>query len=604
MKRTLIITLLFLFALTLFSLDIEKSKERFLFYVENFGKETDDQFLNDIEPLIMEDLPLYRFYKIWLVGSVEKTDVTKKVGDYLRVIYQEYQSDTDEEKLAKAAFMSYLEARLERKKFESSFIKASPNFNLFFNSYQNRVVLAARKYFTDLLAKHLGADIELPVDIDAPYFDFSFNYEPKYTIKGYEFEFQFIASDPEFINAFNKYLEVLSKDPEKIEKSIGRYGGLLQRSVIKVVAGLKNKYSETFAEIAPKKLDFWWIRWIIYGLLIVLTIFVFKKWKLAILLISLSEIVYLFLGFDILSNSSSTIYGLISIFGFITATMIFIKKREFINLLVSMIVVVSFFVPTFYTEDLIMSNNDEFNNSLYFNALVDDVLRDDYTKFSNLISALVNEINSSINETESIVGRLQTNANNYALKIQESQYLNVDNFEQRINDFKMVANEFENYRIEESIRMRKYLSYEKDMLKFTEKIAKISSEKLESFFKDELRKDLDFDEVNPTVKKINNVLDTTSDLKRAPIKFYRTKYGLLTFAFLTIGLLFTSIRFKQDLIWYIAALISSVFMLINPIEFIVQYGVPILKVNYVLTIPLLVIAVVIMLIKRLIPHKG
>lgn len=606
MKRFLLVVFLFLLSLSLFSLDIETSKTLFLQYIENYENPLNDDFLSAIKSLIDKELPLYRFYKIWLVGSVEKTEVTKKVGDYLNVIYEKYQGGSDEEKLARAAFMAYLEAKLERKNFESSFIKASPNFNQFFNSYQNKVVLIARNYFTDLLAKHLGADIDLPVDIDAPYYDFDFNYTPRYKVSGYEFEMQYLANDPEFVKTFNQYLKTLSENPSTIEKQILRYGGLLQRSIIKVIAGLKNIYSEIFAKIAPRDFNLWSLRWIFYIILIVLSLIIFKqkKWNFVIILISLVEILYLFLGFDYLSSSSSTIYGLVSLFGFISAGLIFLKQRNITALLMSFIVLLSFFIPTYYSPDLVMKNNLDFEDSIYFSELTNDVLKDNYSKFSNVVKGLLTQSNSSIIETEDIVRRLKTNALNFEKKIQDSKYLNVDNFDKRIEDFKNVALEFENYQIEENIRKRKYYSYEKEILDFAQKIAKISSEKFENLFLTEITKKLNYEEVKPTLNKIKIKLENIKDLENVPVKFYRTKYGLLTFVLVSIALFLTAVKFKYDFIWYIAALISSIFMLINPVEFIVQFGVPTIHITYKFVIPLILIPGIVMIIKKLIPYKG
>lgn len=606
MKRFSIILVIFLFILTVFSLNIEESQQLFLHYIDSYEKSYDDEFISVIKPLIDKELPLYRFYKLWLVGSVEKSDVTKKVGDYLNVIYREYQGTEYEEKLARAAFMTYLEAKLERKKFEASFIKASPNFNQFFNSYQNKVVLIARNYFTDLLAKHLGAKINLPIDIEAPYYDFEFDYTPRYKESGYEFEIQSLASDPDFVNTFKQYLQTLSENPSQIEKNLSRYGGLLQRSIIKVIAGLKNSFAEFFEKIAPKSYSFWWLRWIFYAILILITVFVFKNksWNLTIIIISLFEIVYLFLGFDVLSNSTSTIYGLISFFGFLSASLIFIKQKRILPSLMVLIVILSFLIPTYYSQDLVMKNNIDFESSIYFDELSKDVLKDEYSKFSSIIKGLLTQSNSSIIATEDIVQRLKTNAKKFEIKIQDPKYLNIENFDQRIDDFKKVALEFENYRIEENIRKRKYGSFEKQILTFSKEIARISSSKFENLFVEETNKKLNYDEVKPTLDKIKNTISETNDMERAPLKFYRAKYGLLTFVFISVALFLTSIKFKYDFIWYVAALLSSIFMIINPIEFIVQFGVPTIFVSYNLVIPLISIPAIVMLLRKIIPLKG
>jgi hypothetical protein len=182
--------------------------------------------------------------------------------------------------------------------------------------------------------------------------------------------------------------------------------------------------------------------------------------------------------------------------------------------------------------------------------------------------------------------------------------LNIENFDQRIDDFKKVALEFENYRIEENIRKRKYGSFEKQILTFSKEIARISSSKFENLFVEETNKKLNYDEVKPTLDKIKNTISETNDMERAPLKFYRAKYGLLTFVFISVALFLTSIKFKYDFIWYVAALLSSIFMIINPIEFIVQFGVPTIFVSYNLVIPLISIPAIVMLLRKIIPLKG
>jgi hypothetical protein len=45
-------------------------------------------------------------------------------------------------------------------------------------------------------------------------------------------------------------------------------------------------------------------------------------------------------------------------------------------------------------------------------------------------------------------------------------------------------------------------------------------------------------------------------------------------------------------------------MIINPIEFIVQFGVPTIFVSYNLVIPLISIPAIVMLLRKIIPLKG
>ncbi|QTA37984.1 hypothetical protein JYK00_00020 [Thermosipho ferrireducens] len=599
MKHFVSVIIMVIFVTTIFGLDLQKAESIYLNYLEAYSKKLDEPFVNDIRPIIERELPLYRFYKIRLVGSVEKTDVTKKVGDYLNVIYRKFKGTSEEEQFARAAFFAYLEAILERKKFGPSFIKASPNFNQFFNSYQNKVIFAARSYFTDLLAAHLGADIELPYDIDAPHYNFEFNYKPRYK-GGYDYEIKYLTSSEELIKAFSSYVELLSKKkPEIIGKSIGRYGGLMQRNIIKVIAGLKNDYSEKIAEITPKAANFWWIRWFVYGGLLAIIFYMKKNWELILTLISISEIIYLFIAFDSLSTGNAALYGLISFFAFLSSIYIFFKNRRYLQFSMAILLLISLFVPTFFIKELVMANNSGFDNSVYYDTLFGDVVKDQYSKFSNIIKNLTSIVNSSIGETEDIVQRLKIRTKALDGKIKDENYMNVVSFEKRIFDVKNIEDELENYQIEEGIRYKQYKSSEKALKSFSKKLSRIVDEKFEADYLKELGKKLYYPEIQPTLSKIEETIKNVEDSKSAPATFIKEKWGIITFLTLSIAMFLSAVNFKQDVLWYVASIISGILMLINPLDFLVQYGVPILKVNYSFAIPIVLIPVVVLTIVRI-----
>lgn len=472
MKRIILLIFSLTIAVSLFSIDLEKSKELFLNYIKIFDN-PDDEFLLQVKNSIEKDLPLYRYYKIELVGSVEKTDVTKGVGDYLNVIYNSYVSKDYSKQLARAAFFAYLEAKLERKSFESSFIKSSPNFNQFFNNYQSKVIFAARNYISDLFAKHLGAsDINLPYDIDAPYFDFNFEYKPKFTQKEFENEIKILLNDKEIVKKFNEYLELISKNPERITFFINRYTGLMQRNIIRNISNLKNYFSEYFAQNTPKNISYWWIRWLVY--IVIVTFFIkYKKWNLAIAIISIIEIIYLFVAFDILSNTDANIYGLIAFSTIIASSLIILKKGKIFNLVVLSLIIVSFFIPSFFTKSLNMKEQSSFQDSIYFNQLVQDVLKDKYSTFSNIVTKTLTIVNSSINNTESISNRISIISKELEKKVKTPEYKSIENFNDRIKDIENLKGEISNYIIEEQINKKQLNGAKKDIEKFSKKNRKI-----------------------------------------------------------------------------------------------------------------------------------
>ncbi|ABR29895.1 hypothetical protein SU69_00105 [Thermosipho melanesiensis] len=602
MKRIILLIFSLTIAVSLFSIDLEKSKELFLNYIKIFDN-PDDEFLLQVKNSIEKDLPLYRYYKIELVGSVEKTDVTKGVGDYLNVIYNSYVSKDYSKQLARAAFFAYLEAKLERKSFESSFIKSSPNFNQFFNNYQSKVIFAARNYISDLFAKHLGAsDINLPYDIDAPYFDFNFEYKPKFTQKEFENEIKILLNDKEIVKKFNEYLELISKNPERITFFINRYTGLMQRNIIRNISNLKNYFSEYFAQNTPKNISYWWIRWLVY--IVIVTFFIkYKKWNLAIAIISIIEIIYLFVAFDILSNTDANIYGLIAFSTIIASSLIILKKGKIFNLVVLSLIIVSFFIPSFFTKSLNMKEQSSFQDSIYFNQLVQDVLKDKYSTFSNIVTKTLTIVNSSINNTESISNRISIISKELEKKVKTPEYKSIENFNDRIKDIENLKGEISNYIIEEQINKKQLNGAKKDIEKFSKKIAKFSSEKFENIFLKEFEKRVNFEEISPLIDTTKKIVASTKDLTNYRIYFYKTKYGIISFVLISVALFLYVLNNKNFIIWAISAFVSSIFMLINPIEFFVQKGVPTLNINYNFSIPILLLVSILILIKA-IPKKG
>ncbi|ANQ53153.1 hypothetical protein BG95_01200 [Thermosipho sp. 1063] len=604
MKRALFFSFLIIFSIMVFTINLEKSKELFLYYIQNFDNPS-DEFLLTVKKSIDKDLPLYRFYKIALVGSVEKTDVTKKVGDYLNVIYKQTISKDYNEQLARAMFFSYLESSLERKKFEPSFIKSSPNFNQFFNKYQSKVIFASRNFISDLFAKHLGAKIDLPHDIAAPYYTYEFKYTPKFNQPEFSDEIKILLNNEEIKSKFNEYLGEIKKHPDRLSYYINRYTSLMQRNIIKDISNLKNHFSEYFAKLPPKKTNFWWIRWIIY-VLIILIFFKSRKWNYVILTISIVEILYLFLAFDVLSNTDATIYGLIAFFALIASIFITLKNKKIFDIIIVSLLVLSFFIPAFSTKDLLMKNQKDFQNSIYFDELTSDVLKDKYSRFSNIITNLLTIVNSSINNTESIVNRIKINLNEIDKNVKTAEYKSIENFDNRIKDFKSLKDELSNYVIEEDINKSQFKRAEKDLEKFSNKIAKLSSEKFEKLFVSELKRRLNLEEIAPSVRKLEKIISNTKDKNSLKIYFYKTKFGIITFVLITIGLFLYTLKNKNYFIWIIASILSSILMLITPINYIVQFGVPMLKLNYTFTIPTLFIISILILFNSLksLPKKG
>ncbi|MGB9615637.1 MAG: hypothetical protein ACPL3B_09050, partial [Fervidobacterium sp.] len=155
-RKVLAVLLLLCISFTFFALDLKQAED----YYKSFF-ESPSPYGSYIKKLIYNDLPLYRFFKIYMVGSTEKSETTKRTGDYLINLKPFDGVGTDEEKLARAIYLTYWEAKLNNRTIDVEIIKNSPIFNEFFSNYQIRVSDAFRNYTQDLVAYLLGVNVPL-----------------------------------------------------------------------------------------------------------------------------------------------------------------------------------------------------------------------------------------------------------------------------------------------------------------------------------------------------------------------------------------------------------------------------------------------------------
>ncbi|MFN6991801.1 MAG: hypothetical protein ACK4MM_03645, partial [Fervidobacterium sp.] len=156
-------TLSILISSYLFALDLSSSEKLYLSYFESSSR-----FGNYVRQSIDHDLPFYRYFKIYFVGSAEKSESTKKTGDYLLSLKPFENVNSDEEALARSIFLTYWEAKLNFKAFDEELIKNSPIFNEFFSQYQSRVAEAIGNFVQDLVAYLFGIELQYNLENIVP----------------------------------------------------------------------------------------------------------------------------------------------------------------------------------------------------------------------------------------------------------------------------------------------------------------------------------------------------------------------------------------------------------------------------------------------------
>ncbi|OAA31242.1 hypothetical protein AT15_07020 [Kosmotoga arenicorallina S304] len=166
-KRHVVLVLVFLILIvsTTFSFDAAKATKAFKAYVEDFKKEESQLPVISRLKEDLEDLALYRLYKLQIAGSVEKKESTTTIPDlltdHMKSLGEGYFS-SEEEKIAYSAFLSWIATDVSGKKFQVGTINEMPAYSLTFNSYSSRIRAAAPRVYESWIAYSLGLLKERP----------------------------------------------------------------------------------------------------------------------------------------------------------------------------------------------------------------------------------------------------------------------------------------------------------------------------------------------------------------------------------------------------------------------------------------------------------
>jgi len=137
----------------------------------------------------------------------------------------------------------------------------------------------------------------------------------------------------------------------------------------------KQDLANLAAKAAPKEIDLWWLRYVLYGLLI------FAGWKAGkirqMLIISvILEIAYVALFMDPVSLGEGLLYSLLSFFTFSFAFMMNLAKfkSRWLEIVLAALFVIIVFLPEFpHPKNLSMDENSALLQSKFHRLLVDDL---------------------------------------------------------------------------------------------------------------------------------------------------------------------------------------------------------------------------------------
>ncbi|MGC8819727.1 MAG: hypothetical protein ACP5PP_01260 [Fervidobacterium sp.] len=569
-RKVLVVLLLLCISFTFFALDLKQAEDYYKSFFEN-----PSPYGSYIKKLIYNDLPLYRFFKIYMVGSTEKSETTKRTGDYLINLKPFDGVGTDEEKLARAIYLTYWEAKLNNRTIDVEIIKNSPIFNEFFSNYQIRVSDAFRNYTQDLVAYLLGVNVPLdliPEKLKSLRKEVikNFGYQPVYNNEEKE-AISILLARPEVIDAVQEIIVDAQNNSSSLddESLIFRTSASVFRSSFQYIAGLKDEISTKFVEITPKERKYSWIRWAIYVPFFALWYFLFKDISLPFTLFVASETVYIASFMDIQSTVNGMLYGSLFAVATLFSIIHFILKKKYTYAFIALLAIITLFIPSFSTSDVIMNNT--FSNSPFYSALVQDVIKDPLGKIQRYAKDFNTTVSESIQSFTTLLSDLQEDGN------VSEEYFIPENFSKRIEYAKSLksrhermAKEIDDFVYFESVRMKKVISIRKHMEKLLKSISSISS--------NDFRKDLgDFVLKNfseQISQQLLSIINSTPHRNAVFLPGYKIENYLISTMLLSLALFLTALNLQEAFIPLMGSIAVSVLSLLKYQTLFVQAGVP------------------------------
>src|SRR6056297_1241798 len=117
MKKNIIFLLIILISVVSLSFNVQKVEDLYTTFIEEYSN-LDEYVLGDREGALegfathLDNLGSYRFYRNIMIGTAEYTDRPSDIQRYLTDLHGLLEYDSQEEKLAYAGFLGYIQAQL------------------------------------------------------------------------------------------------------------------------------------------------------------------------------------------------------------------------------------------------------------------------------------------------------------------------------------------------------------------------------------------------------------------------------------------------------------------------------------------------------------
>ncbi|MDK2907480.1 MAG: hypothetical protein PWQ66_1441 [Petrotoga sp.] len=627
MKKLAILLIIVFFSLTAFTIDVEAVGDLFTTLIQTYNEEesvSNEEFDSFFQEL--SNLGLYRFYRTQMIGSAEYVDRPTNVQTYLSQIYDNVQSQfaTIEEKLALAGFLVYVQSDLSGEQITQEMIRSMPAYFATVQDYTRSLENDALTYFGNVIIYSLGI-----VDT-APFTDIQ-RFESKAEILDKRFYIYEGETNPEYNKIILENKESLEHGIQQLAQS-DTTGRPLQIAIDQLsynyVNSLINETNEQiqqvtqmFIEEGRHGVNISFIRIIIYAALILVTfLFLRKYFWITVLSIFGVEFVYLLAFYNPIKDTvSSFIYGsYIVTFVFLFLAVLLFKSigkkikftEKVINFSIFFLVLLTLFVPSYYSYDLLMGKNTQFDNSTFETQLLNDVVAYPHAPLHKTISSLNSHLGSEYSKVNTfykstfasflddllnsqVLSNLQGSSvqtNRDGLKIDK-----VENYRGIPLDFSKEVTDFVN----SSEITERNIYNEVDTLKVqVHDVLKFSDTEFESKFMDTSNQLLQStDLIDPLLPTLYSFFDVEK-VDKINLKAYNTVFGtkifLLFFLSLTILVIFEEkfVKYISLISMYFLSILS--FIKVTPLEVFSQTGYPIIHtvdytINYIFGIILLIL---------------
>ncbi|HCZ06227.1 MAG: hypothetical protein PWP37_211 [Thermotogota bacterium] len=620
MKKLSIVLFLILFSIRIFALEFSDVVNQFKTYIDDYRRDKPQSELIATVKEELVNLAVYRLYKIQMVGSLEKRELSLTSSDFLTKLYDRYQPSSLEEKIAFAAFLAYLVSDLQGKSLDESTVMKMPAFATAFNIYRTEV----RNALSDLLANdllYLVGLAEKPVISslsERRVAEITLTSRPVLNIDPGRLE-----GHREILGA--GLLEGLIDSAKEFARRLESEGSSwsdrrilaeARRAVLELInreTGYHQKVlASSIVSAAPKKLDLGWLRFIAYSVPIVLMVFIkrfrrFAKWMVFFFVV-VEALYILFLYNPMGSVIDSYIYAITVIPTFVFASLLFIVRLlkgkvpgllEKTTLFLGIAAVLLGFGVSAYRDipEIRMENFGSFHGSVYYGMLKEDVYTGDVSPLKQTVVELNSLVSKEVNQTQDTMRKLMnfldslrkegafSKINVTPLTIfptfpSYSSFFEIQNSPHYREEFSDLVSILNNFTAESKIRYKQINRAVKTLEKELQDVIPYGDETFRKELMDSINSQLSRNRYSSSVySSVKSDLESlmTEPSVSASIKVFQFRYGIITVLALAIATIITVIRKgKSAAIMGALAGISSFMAVVNwgNLRIFVQQGVP------------------------------